>query len=132
MRLACQPCAAPSSDDTVETVTLGGANDVDHLVLGEDIRDFHFLFEKVGAEVDLVIDASTVDLNLLDVSLLLSNSDLSYLSVHDSSDHLAVLLRTLDLGLHGLLLARLIGLLPPLLVLGEALLFRVVPPLVEA
>merc|ERR1719221_640664 len=131
VRLAGQPGDAPASDNAVDPVTLGGADDVDHLVLLEDVGDLDLLLEEADAEVDLLRGGAAVDLDLLDVSLLLAASGLRHLGVADGTDVLAVLLHPLDLGAHGgaALLARLA---PALLVLAEGLLLARVPPLVEA
>lgn len=62
----------------------------------------------------------TVDLDLLDVSLLLANAGLLRLGVDDQTDGGAVLLSALDLLVHLVLLV-LLG------VLGEGLLLGLVP-----
>ncbi|DAZ95504.1 TPA: hypothetical protein N0F65_001843, partial [Lagenidium giganteum] len=76
----------PTGNHTLETVTLGDTNDIDHLVLGEDGRHWHLLFEERLGEVDLVGDRATVDLNLHEVSLLLAKLDLAHLA-NDANNH---------------------------------------------
>ena len=116
----------PSLDDSSVSVTLGDSDDINHLVLSEDGRDRDLLLKELGAEVDLVGDVASVDLNLNDVGLLLTNLHLGHLSVHNGSDDLAVLLSSGDLGGHLVVVAVTLG------VLGEGLLLGIVPRLVES
>jgi len=116
----------PTGDDTVDTATLSNTDAVDHLVLLENRVDLHLLLEKTNAEVDLSGHVTTVDLDLLDVGLLLTDLHLGDLSVGDHADDVAVLLGTLDLLLHVAVLGVLLG------VLGESFLLALVPVLVEA
>lgn len=69
--LARKLLGTPTGGDTLETVTLGDSDDIDHLVLLEDAVDGHLLLEETVAEVDLVGDGATVDLDLHEVGLLL-------------------------------------------------------------
>jgi len=128
VRLAGELGDVPPGHDTLEPVTLGDRHDVDHLVLGEDRLDGHLLLEELEAEVDLVSDLATVDLDLHDVGLLLADGNLGNLGVADDADDLAVLLHLGDL------LLGVLGLLRLLLgVLGEGLLgLGLVPVLVQA
>lgn len=64
---------APSLDDSLESVSLGDSDNVDHLVGVENGINLHFLFKQVVAEINLLLYASSVDLNLEDVVLLLSH-----------------------------------------------------------
>lgn len=118
----------PSGGDTVETVTLGDSDDIDHLVLLEDGVDADGLLEEAVAEVDLVGDGATVDLDLHKVGLLLLEGSLADLGVGEDTDDGAVLLDTLELAGDGRAAA--LGVL--LGVLGESLLLALVPVLVEA
>jgi len=59
----------------VVTATLGDANGVDHLVLGEDGVDGDLLLEVLVAPVDLLVNGTTVDLDLDEVSLLLAEGE---------------------------------------------------------
>ena len=61
----------PPGGDSLKSVTLGNADDVHHLVLGEHGSDGDLLLEVVPGEGDLVSDGATVELDLHDVSLLL-------------------------------------------------------------
>jgi len=125
MGLTGQAGDTPTGDDTVDTATFGNSDAVDHLVLLEDGVDLHLLLEKTNAEVDLGGDVTTVDLDLLNVGLLLSDADLGHLGVGDHADNVAVLFGTLDLVLHVTVLGVLLG------VLGESFLLALVPVLVE-
>lgn len=118
----------PTASDTLETVTLGDGNDVDHLVLLEDRVDVDGLLEEVAGEVNLVGDGATVDLDLHEVGLLLLDGGLADLSVGEHTDDSAVLLNALKLAGDGG--TAVVGVL--LGVLGEGLLLALVPVLVEA
>lgn len=125
--LSGQTGDAPTRDDTGISVTASGGADVQGLTLSEDLRDLNRLLEQVAGEVDLGSDISTVDLDLQQVGDLLSQLQLSDLSVGQHTDNLAVLLDAVQLSL---VLSRLLGSL--LGVLGEGLLLGVVPVLVES
>jgi hypothetical protein len=128
VRLAGQLGGTPTGGNTLETVTLGNGNDVDHLVLLEDGVDVDGLLEEVAGEVNLVGNGATVDLDLHKVGLLLLDGGLADLGVGEDTDDSAVLLDALELtgdggtGRLGVLLG----------VLGEGLLLGLVPVLVEA
>jgi hypothetical protein len=126
--LARKLLGAPSSGDTVEAMTLGDGNDINHLILLEDGGDVHGLLEELLAEGDLVGNGATVDLDLHEVGLLLLEGGLSDLSVGEDTDDGAVLLDALELAGDGgtVVLGVLLG------VLGEGLLLALVPVLVEA
>ncbi|RUP51504.1 hypothetical protein BC936DRAFT_147775 [Jimgerdemannia flammicorona] len=102
--------------DTLETVTLGDADDVDHLVLLED-----------GVDVDRLLEVLTGPLDLHDVGFFLADLELANLGVGQDAYNGAVLLDALELAVD------LLGTLGVLLgVFGEGLLFGAVPVLVEA
>lgn len=125
--LARKLLGAPTVGDTLETVTLGDSNDIDHLILLKDRLDIDSLLKVLIGELDLVGDGTTVQLNLHDMGLLLTNLDLADLSVDNDTDNRAVLLDTLELAEDGL------GTVGVLLgVLGESLFLGAVPVLVEA
>lgn len=119
---------SPTAGDTGETVTLGDGDAVNHLVLLEDGVDLHWLLEETVAELDLVSDGATVDLDLHKVGLLLLERSLVDLGVGKHTHDGAVLLDALEVAGDGL--AALLGVL--LGVLGEGLLLGLVPVLVEA
>lgn len=119
---------APTAGDTLETVTLGDGDDIDHLVLLEDGVDLDGLLEQVAGEVNLVGNGATVDLDLHKVGLLLLERGLADLGVGEHTDDSAVLLDALKLAGDGR--AVLVGVL--LGVLSEGLLLALVPVLVEA
>ena len=118
----------PTAGDTLETVTLGDGNDIDHLVLLEDGVDLDGLLEEVAGEVNLVGNSTTVDLDFHKVGLLLLEGSLADLGVGEHTDDSAVLLDALKVAGDGstVLLGVLLG------VLGESLLLALVPVLVEA
>lgn len=128
VRLARKLLGTPTGSDTVETVTLGDTNDIDHLVLLEDGADLDGLLKEAIAESDLVGDGTTVDLDLHKVGLLLLERGLADLSVGEDTDDGAVLLDALELA--GDDSTAVVGVL--LGILGESLLLALVPVLVEA
>jgi hypothetical protein len=126
--LSRQLLGTPSVGNTFESVTLGDTNDIDDLVLLEDRGDVDSLFKVVLGELDLVGNGTTVDLDLHKVCLLLLEAGLSELGVGQDSDDGAVLPDSLEFSTDGLTVA--VGVL--LGVLGESLLLRLVPVLVES
>ena len=119
--------STPTGGDTLETVTLGDSNDIDHLVLLEDAVDLDGLLEQVAGEVDLVGNRATVDLDLHQVCLLLLKGRLADLGVGEHTHNRAVLLDALKLAGDGgtVVFGVLLG------ILGEGLLLALVPVLVE-
>jgi len=126
VRLSGQFGGSPTGSHTLETLTLGHTNDVDHLILGEHLGDGNGLFEETNTEVDLSSSVTTVDLDLHEVSLLLGKRKLLNVGVSKNTDDLAVLLH-----LGKLTVAVGVGLTTSV-VLGESLLLGAVPVLVEA
>mmetsp|Transcript_6991 Transcript_6991/g.11973 ORF Transcript_6991/g.11973 Transcript_6991/m.11973 type:complete len:255 (+) Transcript_6991:1010-1774(+) len=125
--LARKATCAPSRGHTLVTLALSDADDVNHLVLLEDAGDVNVLLEKLVYVVHLLVHGAAVNLDLHDVSLLLAKVKLAHLGVHNRADDLAVLLNPRNLT------ADVLGALSPLLgILGEGLLLRLVPVLVEA
>src|SRR5690606_18787774 len=100
--LARKLLGAPTVSDTLETVTLGDGNDIDHLILLQNRADIHSLFKMIIGKFDLVCDRSTVQLNFHDMSLLLTNLDLADLGMNNDANNRAVLLDTLKLAENGL------------------------------
>jgi len=129
--LVCLPgqlLGSPTGHHTLESLTLGGSDDIDLLVLCEHSLYRDLLLEVVDHEVDLVGGScSSVDLNLSNVSLLLSNVHSAHLGVNDGANNLGVLLEfgqfVVDGGFVG---GVLLG------VVGECLLLGSVPSLVES
>lgn len=119
-----------SLDDTFGSLTSGDSNSVDHFEVIEDFRDGDLTFEFAESPVDLLGNGTTVDLDLEEVSLSLSEVELVHLGGGEDSDDLAVLLDSLEVSLDGLL--ALLVLLPSLGVLGEGLLLGLAPVLVES
>lgn len=118
---------APTGDDAFGTVTSGDGNGVDDFVLLEDAANSDWLLHQTVGKVDLLVDRTTVNLNFHDMGLLLIDSDLFYLGVADEADGAAVLLEFCELCFNFLLAICVL-----LDILGEGLLLRLVPVLVEA
>lgn len=118
----------PAGGDTAESVTLGDGDNVNDLILLEDAVDGDGLLEEVLAEVDLLGNGATVDLDLHEVGLLLLEGGLADLGVSQDTDDGAVLLDALELAVDGG--TAVVGVL--LGVLGESLLLALVPVLVES
>lgn len=126
--LARKPLGAPTGGDTVVSVTLGDGDDINHLVVLENAVDADGLLEELVAELDLVGDRATVDLDLHEVRLLLLDGGQAELGVGKDTDDGAVLLDALELAGEG----STVVLRVPLGVLGEGLLLALVPVLVES
>jgi len=88
---------SPSAGDTGETVTLGDSNDINDLVLLEDGVNANWLLEETVSEGNLVSDATSVDLDLHQMSLLLLKRSEADLGVGENTDDGAVLLDALEL-----------------------------------
>jgi hypothetical protein len=126
--LARKLLGTPTVGDTLKSVTLGHSDDVNILILLEDRGNLDGLLEELVAEVNLVRDRATVELDLHEVSLLLGETGLADLSVGEDTDDSAVLADALELASNRLatILSVLLG------VAGEGLLLGAVPVLVEA
>lgn len=127
--LAGQAGGTPTGGDTLVSVTLSHSDGIDHLIGGEDIGDLDLLLEQALGEGDLLLHGTSVDLDLHDVGLLLTNLHLLHLSVGNHTHDGAVLDDSLQLGLHivlTLLGSKAGG------VVGEGLALAVVPVLVES
>merc|ERR1712046_372141 len=66
-----QLLGVPSAGDALVSVTLGDADHVNHLILGEHLADGNLLLKVLTGKVDLVGNGTSVQLNLHDESLLL-------------------------------------------------------------
>ena len=127
MSLSGKSGGTPSVGNTLVTVTLGDGNDIDVLVLLENRGDIDGLLKVLLSESNLVINGTTVDLDLSKVSLLLAEGSLADLGVGKNTDDSGVLSDSLELTLDGgTALSVLLG------VLGESLLLGLVPVIVES
>jgi len=91
-------------DDTLESVTLGDTDDIDGLVHGKDRVDRDLLLKEADGKVELLLDVgTTVDLDLHDVSLALTDRGEVDLGVGNDTDDRALTGELLDRGLHVLL-----------------------------
>lgn len=75
VRLARQLLGVPTAGHTLESLALGHANAVNHLVLGKHLAHRHGLLQMLAHPLDLVIDGAAVQLDLHDVRLLLALLD---------------------------------------------------------
>ena len=75
---------------TLVSFSFRDTDDVDHLVLGEDGIDGDLTLKKRLGKGNLVINTSTVDLNLNNVRFALTKVELRHLSVSDDSHDGAV------------------------------------------
>lgn len=124
--LARKLASAPAGSDTLESVTLGNTNDVNVLVLLEDGADGDLLLKVAVGPVDLVGNGTTVQLDFHNVGLLLTNAQLTHLSVSNDADDGGVLAELLKSSLNvrsAILVFK--G------VLGKGVLLAAVPVLVE-
>jgi len=110
---------APTSGDTLETVSLRDSDRVDLLVLFEHCVHRDLLLEQAQREVHLLRRRSSIDLDFQNVGLLLSEVELSDLGVGNDSDGGAKLFDPLDVKIDRSLL---LGGLVFQSVLGESLL----------
>jgi len=101
MGASLQSFNSESLDNTLSTFTSGNSNSIDTFRIGEDFRDFDFLLEFLVSEVNLISDRATVELDLHNMSLQLSNVDFLNLSGADHTDGSAVLLHALKISLDG-------------------------------
>jgi hypothetical protein len=111
-------------------VTSGDTNGINHLILSEDLSDGDFLLELAGGPFDLLGNGSSVNLDLHNMGLLLSELELLDLSGAEDSDGGAVLLDSLDVSVDVFLGFGI--LLISLGVVGESLLLGKVVVLVES
>jgi len=128
--LALQLLDAVSGGDALGAVTLGDSDGVNALVLLEDLTDGDLLLELGVGPLDLLLDGTTVNLDLHNVGLVLSELELAVLGGANDSDGGGVLGDSGDVAVNGLLVLLVDGVL--LGVLGEGLLLGVGPVLVEA
>ena len=60
---------------TFDSVSLGDADDVDHLVLGKNVLDRDCFLHQTAGEIHLLRDRPPVQLNFVDVGLFLTLSE---------------------------------------------------------
>jgi len=124
MGLSGESLGTESGGDTFVSLTLGNTENVNHFIVVNDLGDSDFLFEVLLGEINLLGEASTVNLDFENTSLLLSEVELIELSVDNNSDNLAVFLYSVKLAFDVL------GVGPFLNILTEGLLLGVHPVLV--
>jgi len=130
MSLTLELLDTVSGLNTLGSVTLGDSDSVDALVLLEDLTDGDLLLELGVGPLDLLGDGTTVDLDLHNVGLVLSELKLAVLGGADNTDGGGVLADAGNVAVDGLLVLLVDGVLFG--VLGESLSLGVAPVLVEA
>jgi len=91
-------------DNTLEAVALSDTNNIDGLVHGEDRVDGDVLLKEADGKVELLLDiGTTVDLDLHEVGLALTDRRKTDLGVGNNTHNSALAGKLLELGLHGLL-----------------------------
>mmetsp|Transcript_16584 Transcript_16584/g.26910 ORF Transcript_16584/g.26910 Transcript_16584/m.26910 type:complete len:243 (-) Transcript_16584:709-1437(-) len=80
-----------TGDNSSKSLTTGNTNGINHLVLVKHGVKGELLLEETLAEFDLVLGASSVHLDLHDVSLLLAKVKFVVLGVRDQTDNGAML-----------------------------------------
>jgi len=118
----------PTGSYTFESMTLCYANNINAFIHAEDITNRDLLLKVLPGKIDFVGNASTIQLDLHNVSFLLPAPQNLHLGMHDDSDNRAVLGDLLQV-LVNLFLAQVIG--PLRARLGEGLLLGLRPVLVE-
>lgn len=84
VRLAGQLLGVPTRGDTLESLTLGHTNAIDHLILAKHVADLDGLLEMLTHPLDLILNGATVQLDLHDVRLLLALLDQTDLKERNS------------------------------------------------
>uniref|UniRef100_A0A8I5TGQ0 Uncharacterized protein n=1 Tax=Pongo abelii TaxID=9601 RepID=A0A8I5TGQ0_PONAB len=126
--LAGQLLGVPMTGDPFVAFALGHPNNINHLVLPKHLVHRYPLLKPLVGPVQLLSHGASVHLDLHQVGLLVVQRRQAHLVVGNDMDDLAVLLHAAEVLLQ-LLLAILI---PPFLaVLGEGLLLRFMPVLIE-
>merc|ERR1719281_753193 len=77
VRLPRKPGDAPARDHPIVSMTTSGADEIDHLILREDICNLDLLLKETGDKVNLLLNGTAIDLDLLDVRLLLPDLNLA-------------------------------------------------------
>lgn len=75
VRLARQLLGVPTAGHSLESLSLGHANAVDHLVLGKHLAHGDRLLQMLTHPLDLIVDGAAVQLDLHNVRLLLALLD---------------------------------------------------------
>jgi len=107
-----------SLDDTLDSVTLGDSDNIDHFRVFEDGSEVDFFFEQSVGVFNFVGDGSSVNLDFHDVVFLLSEVNFVHLGGGDDSDDGAVFFNSFQGDFGGVGIRSLV-----LLVFRESLLF---------
>jgi len=130
MSLTVQSGDTESLDHTACSLTAGNTNGINALGMLKDLTDLDFLLELGLSPIDLLGNGATVNLDLHDVSLVLTEGELADLGGANDTDDGSVLLDTLSIA-REVSLGRLVLILA-VNILGEGLLLGVHPVLVES
>jgi hypothetical protein len=82
--------ASESLDDTLDSVSLGDSDNIEHFRVFEDAGEIEFFFEQSVGEFYFVGDGTSVNLDFHDVIFLLSLVNFLHLGGGDDSDDCAV------------------------------------------
>lgn len=91
MSLSWELFASESLNDSAESFTFSGSEDINGLEVLKDLVDGDLFLEKRVTELDFILDGSSVNLDLIDISLLSLKVKSVWLSVTDESDNRAIL-----------------------------------------
>jgi len=130
MSLTVKTRASESLDRSNHTLTTGNANGVNNFIHVENVTDLDLLLELVVSEVDLLSNGSSVNLDLEDVGLALTEAKLTDLGGRKNTHDSAVFLDASHIAMDRVLVFSIKLVL--LGVLGESLLLGVHPVLVHA
>ena len=95
MGLSGEPGHTESLDDTGGTLAASDTDGINHLEVGEDLTNRHFLLEVLFRPVDLVLNFTSIELDFHEVSFLLAQMKLANLGVRKDADNLAVFIDAL-------------------------------------
>ena len=114
---------AESLDHTACSLTAGNTDSINALGHLEDLTNADLLLEFALGPFDLISDGTTVDLDLHNVSLVLTEAELADLGSSDNTDNSSVLLDALEVTsvviLGGLVLVLAVNILAESLLLGS-------------
>jgi len=125
VRLSGKLSGSPTGSHTFKSLSFGDSTHIDHSVLLKDGIDWDLFLKQIVTKLDLLLNSSTINLNLHNVGLLL-HFDSPHLGVSEHTNHSAVFVDSGEFLFDNCLI---LG--DCLRVLGEGFLLRLVPILVE-
>lgn len=117
----------PSARHSLEPMSFGHGNHINHLILFENAANFHRLLKHALAKVHFLSHGPSIDLNFHQVRFLLLEGGFADLSVSQDADNGAVFLDSLEFTVDR---CSVFGVF--LCIFGKSLLLRLVPILVES